>query len=106
MARKRIRIGELLVQNHVISEAQLQVALSEQRKTGLKLGHQLIEAGYIDEEKFLSFLSQQLDIPNIDLEQYALQPKVVELLPETYARRFRSLVLDVKNDVAMVMVLN
>ncbi len=102
MARKKVRIGELLVANHVISEAQLQAALSEQKKTGLKLGRQLIEAGYVEEEKFLSFLSQQLDIPNVDLSRYETRPNMVELLPETYARRFRSLVLDVKNDVALV----
>lgn len=102
MARKKIRIGELLVENRVISEAQLQSALSEQKKSGLKLGRQLIEAGYIDEDKFLGFLSAQLDIPNVDLPRYETRPNFVELLPETYARRFRAIVLDVKNDVALV----
>ena len=102
MARKKIRIGELLVDNHVISEAQLQSALSEQKKTGLKLGRQLVEAGYIDEDKFLGFLSQQLDIPNVDLARYETRSAYVELLPETYARRFRAIVLDVKNGVALV----
>ncbi len=102
MARKKIRIGELLVENAVISEAQLTSALSEQKKTGLKLGRQLIEAGYIDENRFLEFLSQQLDIPNVDLARYETRPGIVDLLPETYARRFRAIVLDVKNDVALV----
>lgn len=102
MARKKIRIGELLVENGVISEAQLQSALAEQKKTGLKLGRQLIEAGYIEENRFLEFLSQQLDIPNVDLARYETRPSVVELLPETYARRFRAIVLDVKDDVALV----
>ncbi len=102
MVRKKIRIGELLVDNHVISEAQLQSALAEQKKSGLKLGRQLIEAGYLDEDKFLSFLSQQLDIPNVDLARYELRSSDVSLLPETYARRFRAIVLDVKDDVALV----
>jgi len=102
MARKKIRIGELLVENHVITEGQLQSALGEQKKSGLKLGRQLIEAGYIDEDKFLGFLSQQLDIPNVDLARYETRANIVELLPETYARRFRAIVLDVKNDIALV----
>ena len=102
MARKKVRIGELLVENGVISEAQLQSALAEQKKTGLKLGRQLVEAGYIEENRFLEFLSQQLDIPNVDLARYETRASVVELLPETYARRFRAIVLDVKDDVALV----
>ena len=106
MARKKVRIGELLVDNHVISEAQLQSALGEQKKSGLKLGRQLIEAGYVDEDKFLGFLSQQLDIPNVDLARYETRANFVELLPETYARRFRAIVLDVKNDVTLVGMAN
>ncbi len=102
MARKKVRIGELLVENHVISEAQLQSALAEQKKSGLKLGRQLIEAGYVDEDRFLDFLSQQLNIPGVDLARYDTRPEIVDLLPETYARRFRAIVLDVKNDVATV----
>ena len=56
----------LLVESNVITEAQLQSALADQKKTGLKLGRQLIEAGYVDEDRFLAFLSQQLDIPLVD----------------------------------------
>ena len=62
MARKKIRIGELLVENKVISEAQLRTALETQKKTGLKLGRQLIEAGYVTEDRFHEFLSHQLEI--------------------------------------------
>lgn len=102
MARKKIRIGELLVENQVISEAQLQSALAEQKKSGLKLGRQLIEAGYLDEDRFLEFLSQQLDIPCVDLARYETRTEFVELLPETHARRFRAIVLDVKDDTALV----
>ena len=102
VARKKIRIGDLLVENRVISEAQLTSALAEQKKTGLKLGRQLIEAGYLDEDRFLEFLSQQLDIPCIDVARYEFRPKTVELLPETYARRFRAIVLDTKDGVATV----
>lgn len=102
MARKKIRIGELLVDGHVISEAQLQSALAEQKKSGLKLGRQLIEAGYVEEDRFLEFLSQQLDIPLVDLAHYETKPEAIELLPETYARRFRAIVLDAKDDRVLV----
>lgn len=92
--RKKIRIGDLLVQNKVISEAQLGTALTEQKRSGRKLGRTLIDLGYIEEEKLLRFLSQQLDIPFIDLRHYKVRPETVRLLAETHARRYRAIVLD------------
>jgi len=92
-SRKRIRIGDLLVQHKLISEGQLNAALADQKTTGRKLGQVLIDNAYISEEKFMDFLSQQLDVPFIDLKQYKHQKSVVSLLPETLARRFRAIVL-------------
>ena len=91
--KKRIRIGDLLVEHKLISEGQLNAALADQKTSGRKLGQVLIENGYISEEKFLDFLSRQLDVPFIDLKQYKYQKEVVRLLPETLARRYRAIVL-------------
>ncbi len=102
MKRKKIRIGELLVQNGVISEEQLDTALADQKKTGLKLGRQLITAGYLDEDRLLNFLSEQLDIPCVDLTEFNVQGEVVKVLPETYARRFRAVVLEDRKDHLLV----
>ena len=79
---RKIRIGDLLVSNGVISEAQLMSALAEQKKTGQKLGNTLIDSGFIDENRLLEFLSQQLQIPLIDLSSHVVDRQVVRLLPE------------------------
>ena len=101
-ARKKIRIGDLMVENKLISEGQLGTALSEQKKTGRRLGRTLIELGYIDEDSLLNFLSQQLKIPHIDLRTYKFNPETVRLLPETHARRYRAIVLDDKPNELLV----
>ncbi len=102
--RKRIRIGDLLVEHKLISEGQLSAALADQKTTGRKLGQVLIDNGYISEEKFLDFLSRQLDVPYVDLKQYKYQQEVVHLLPETLARRYRAIVLaDRKNSLLVGM---
>jgi len=62
--RRKIRIGDLLVQNKIISEQQLMQALSEQKRTGHKLGNTLVELGFVEEQKLLELLSQQLMIPD------------------------------------------
>jgi len=91
--RQKIRIGDMLVSHKVISEQQLQDALAEQKKTGRKLGRVLIELGFISEDQLLDFLSRQLGMPVVDLRHYRFSPDVVRKLPETYARRYRAIVL-------------
>ena len=93
MPRKRVRIGDLLVEQKMISQAQLQEALAEQKKSGRKLGRVLVENGFVDENRLLILLSEQLDIPYVDLSRFELDPELVARLPETLARRHRALVL-------------
>jgi MSHA biogenesis protein MshE len=92
--KKKIRIGDLLIQNGLISEDQLMAALAEQKKTGRKLGRALIELGYVEEDKLLNLLSQQLEVPFVQLRHYQFNQDLIKKLPETLARRFRALVLD------------
>jgi MSHA biogenesis protein MshE len=92
-APKRVRIGDLLVEHKVISEAQLQTALADQKKSGRKLGRVLIENGFVKEDLLLELLSRQLAIPFIDLTSFELNPELVQKLPETYARRYRAIVI-------------
>ena len=93
MPRKRVRIGDLLVEHKVISQNQLQDALAAQKKSGRKLGRVLVENGYVDEDRLLVLLSEQLDIPYVDLSRFELDPEIITRLPETLARRDRALVL-------------
>ena len=90
---QRIRIGDLLVKHRLISEAQLQLALEQQKKTGRKLGWVLIENGYVTEDELLQLLATQLQIPFVPLASYELNADTCRLLPETLARRHRALPL-------------
>lgn len=100
--RKKVRLGDLLVQQKLISSEQLNAALAEQKKSGHKLGRVLIENGYVKEEDMLRVLSEQLRIPYIDLLHYKFDPEAVRLLPEIQARRFRAIVLENKPDGVLV----
>ena len=93
-AQKRIRIGDLLIDREIITQQQLDNALKEQRNSGQKLGRTLIDLGYITEKDILDALSAQMKIPYVDLEQFKFNPELVKRLPETYARRYRAIVLD------------
>ena len=90
MVEKRLRIGDLLLQEKLITEGQLELALDEQRSSGGKLGQLAVNLGFVSEERLLQVVSQQLDIPFVDLTQYRYEKEVVALLPEAQAKRLRA----------------
>jgi len=102
LVRKKIRIGDLLVEQGVITGEQLDIALSEQQHTGQKLGEILIQQGFIKETMFLDFLSKQLGVPRVKLSDFEFNRDLVDLLPETHAMHFRSLVLREMGEALLV----
>ena len=58
--QKRIRIGDILVAQQIITQQQLEHALKDQKTSGRKLGKALVELGYVEENTLLSVLSRQL----------------------------------------------
>ncbi len=100
--RLKMRLGDLLVQENMISEKQLEKALEDQRDTGRKLGVTLIDLGFITEQELLEFLSRQLNIPLIDLSERKIPQDVVNLVPEVQARRHRALVVEASEDEALI----
>jgi MSHA biogenesis protein MshE len=91
--RKKIRLGDLLIEQKLISQAQLSHALDEQKRSGRKLGRVLTDLGIVQEQQLHDVLSQSLQIPFVDLKQLNPDPALVRLMPEALARRFRALVL-------------
>lgn len=99
---KRIRLGDLLVQHELITSAQLDAALEEQKKSGRRLGATLIQMGAVSERKLLGLLAEQLKLPFVDLSNYPLEASVVQKLSEIQARRHRALVLSETPDNFLV----
>lgn len=93
ITKQKIKIGDLLVKNNVISAEQLQSAIDRQKQTGQRLGQVLVELGAVKEEQFLSYLSQQLQIPFVDLRRYNFDVSLIHRLRESYARRYRAIIL-------------
>jgi len=95
MARpERIRLGDLLIQEALITPAQLDEALVEQKKTGRKLGRVFIDHQWVTEVQIAKAVARQLRAPFIDLTTRNVRPEVAALLPEMHARRLRALVIE------------
>ena len=97
-APQRIRIGDLLISHQLITPDQLDEALSEQKKLGLKLGRTLIQMGFVEENQLLNLLSRQLNYPFVELKHFRFDRDLVGKLPEMVARRYRVMVLSEQDD--------
>jgi MSHA biogenesis protein MshE len=106
MARpEKIRLGEILLQQNLMSEEQLHFALAEQKRTGRKLGRLFVENGFVTEDQISVAMAKQLNISYVNLKQYNIKPEIVKKLPELQARRFRAIVLeDSGSDYLVAMV--
>jgi len=100
--RLRMRLGDLLVAEQIITADQLALALQQQKRNGRKLGNTLVELGFIEESELLEFLARQLNIPFTDLGKLTIDGHAVELLPEAYARRYRALAVHMTADKVTV----
>jgi MSHA biogenesis protein MshE len=91
---QRFRLGDLLVQDKLVTPEQLDQALAEQRSSGRKLGQVLVDHAWITEAQIAKAVARQLRAPYIDLAHFPLRPELAQLLPEAHARRMRAIVLD------------
>jgi MSHA biogenesis protein MshE len=99
---EKLRLGDVLVQQKLISQEQLQQTLELQRTTGKKVGRLLIETGIITEELLANGLARQLRIPFVNLKTFPFRAEVIKLLPESIARRFKALALEDKGELLLV----
>lgn len=84
--QKRKRLGDLLVEAGVISQSQLDEALAKKNREE-KLGDYLIRLQEITEQQLIEVLELQLGIPHIHLNQYAIEPELIQLVPKELAKR-------------------
>jgi MSHA biogenesis protein MshE len=98
----KMRLGDLLVHEHIITNEQLMQALNSQKATGRKLGDTLIELSYLSERQLLEFLAHQLDLPFLDISQRRITSELASLLPEVHARRLRALIIEDRGDSVLI----
>ena len=77
----RKSLGEMLVEENLITTEQLESALELQRRQGGKLSEVLINQGLVKAEDLAAVLSVQLNVPLIDLKRHMVQPNALRLIP-------------------------
>lgn len=104
--RSRLKLGEILIKAKLITQEQIDSALTIQKNSGKKIGKILIEMGAITEKQLCETLGFQLGVPFVDLEHTALDPRIVNLIPEPLAGKHTLIAIDKSPDgiVSIAMV--
>ncbi len=101
---KRKSLGEILVEQNIITLKQLDDVLDKQQVHGGKLGEILINERLIKAEELASILSIQLNIPLVDLKRQTVQPEALRLIPEDMCRNHTLIPLDIIGDSLVVVM--
>ncbi len=106
MESKNKPLGQLLIEEHKITEEQLLNALEKQRTTGKKLGHTLVELGYISEDTLVHVLEKQFGIPCITVTEKMINPIIVKTIPEEICRKYTIIPLLINGNTLTVAATN
>ncbi|AGY91807.1 hypothetical protein SPICUR_04115 [Spiribacter curvatus] len=96
------RLGDQLIARGLITEADLKVALDEQKRSGLALGEALVQTGRMSERELNKVLAEHYGIRVADPNQYWVDNETAKQLPEDAARRFGAIILEESDDQFVV----
>ncbi len=87
-SRKKLRLGDILVNHKVITQEQLEQGLKLQKESGRKLGETLVDEGIATEEAIAKALSAQLNIEMVDLTGVDIDKDILALVNSSIARKY------------------
>ncbi|MCC7110814.1 MAG: Flp pilus assembly complex ATPase component TadA [Deltaproteobacteria bacterium] len=101
--RKKMRLGDVLVEAAYVTQAEIELALAEQkRRPGKRLGEVLVEVGILSELDLARALSTKFQIPLIDLDTVELNPAALHVVPREIMSKYGVLPLDIDANVLTV----
>lgn len=97
-------LGEMLLEERLVTPEQLARALEIQRTRGGTLGEVLVREGYVRSEDLAAVQSVLFNVPFIDLKRHVIQPDAIKLVPEEMARKHTLIPMDIIGDSLMVVM--
>ncbi len=85
--KKKMRLGDVLINSGMITEDQLQEALAAQKGSGKKLGEVLVERNVVNEEDIAKALSSQLGLEMVDLINISIPEEIIGMVPVNVLRK-------------------
>jgi type II secretory ATPase GspE/PulE/Tfp pilus assembly ATPase PilB-like protein len=89
--RRKLRLGDLMVQQGLISQDQLRIALIEQEQNNIPLGRQLVRLGFVSETMVRDLVAHTIGQESIDLTTVVADVDALNMVPEDFSRRYHLL---------------
>ena len=89
--RRKMRLGELMVQQGLISQDQLRIALMEQEQSELPLGRQLVRLGFVTEAMVRDIVAHTIGQESVDLSTVVADIEALDMVPQDFSRRYHLL---------------
>ncbi len=83
------KLGQILLNNNIISEDQLIKGVEQQKKEGGRIGSNLIKLGFITEDALVDFLSKQYGVPAVTLTDDTIDPSIIKFVPYDVANKYQ-----------------
>ncbi|CAM5778200.1 GspE/PulE family protein [Cellulomonas persica] len=96
------QLGEILLEEGLVTEAQLLSALDEQMTAGSSLGRTLVELGMLTEGQLVQALAAQVGMPFVDLDEYPVDRAALAMVPGGICRRYTVLPVAIENGVLVL----
>lgn len=106
LTKDNILIGQILIDEGVITAEQLEGGLAEQKKTGDFICTTLIGLGFASEEKIFDVLSRQLNIPHVRLKDKDIEPSIIQKVSAKFASHYKIIPLEFKDNNLIIALAN
>ena len=99
-----LRIGQLLIEEEIVSAENIEKALKEQKKTGKFLCTVLIEMGLVQEESILPILAKQMGLSFVKIKSLHIEPQVISKVPAKFAIHYKLMPVKLENNTITIAV--
>ena len=103
--RKKMRLGDVLIESAYVTQAEIELALAEQkRRPGKRLGEVLVEVGILSELDLARALSTKFQIPLVDLDSVELNAAARKAVPREIMSKYGVLPVDIDANILTVAI--
>ncbi|NQT90171.1 MAG: Flp pilus assembly complex ATPase component TadA [Candidatus Omnitrophica bacterium] len=106
MKHGSLRLGEMLIEEGIITQEHLDEALREQKKTGELIGSVIIRLGYAKEGQVLEMLSKKMGVSYVSIKDMEIKPAVIGKVSAKYACYYKIMPIEFENNILSIAVTN
>lgn len=98
------KLGELLVDRHLVSKDTLETLLEQERDTGVPVARLMVDDGHVREEDLLRTIADRVSMDFIELDDALFEPEAVGRIPESAARALTAVPIRLEDESLVVAV--